>query len=271
MGKIVIWLLKSTRTYRLFGPIVEWASKRIWDRRARQFFSKFIKRGDLCFDIGANIGNRTEIFTRLGATVIAVEPQEVCAKEIDFKYKGKPNVVVIQKAVGAKEGLTEIMINTGCNCCSSLSKEWIGCASSGRLAGSKWDRKEMVQVTTLDKLINEYGLPKFCKIDVEGFEFEVIKGLSSPIRSMSLEFHAEFLEPTISSIKKLSDLGLNWFNYSVAESMILSLKKWVNANDICDILKDIPDKGIYGDLYATASAKVARCKGLPRPRENLIR
>ena len=55
-------------------------------RRRTQFYSKFVKRGDLCFDIGTNIGTRIDVFLALGASVVAVEPQTICIKYLQKKY-----------------------------------------------------------------------------------------------------------------------------------------------------------------------------------------
>jgi hypothetical protein len=46
---------------------------------------------------------------------------------------------------------------------------------------------------------------------------------------------------------------MNWYNYSLGESMFLSLPKWVNAEEMCGILKDLPDRTIFGDVYARNS------------------
>ena len=55
------------------------------DREMLRFYSRFIHKGDLCFDVGAHMGNRTEIFLKLGANVIAVEPQEDCINQLREK------------------------------------------------------------------------------------------------------------------------------------------------------------------------------------------
>ena len=49
--------------------------KRLASRRGLNFYSELIKKDDLCFDIGANYGNRSEVFIKLGAKVVAFEPQ----------------------------------------------------------------------------------------------------------------------------------------------------------------------------------------------------
>ena len=47
-------------------------------KKTLQFYSPFIQRGDLCFDVGANEGFKTKSFLMLGAKVVAIEPQGVC-------------------------------------------------------------------------------------------------------------------------------------------------------------------------------------------------
>jgi hypothetical protein len=76
-------------------------------------------------------------------------------------------------------------------------------------------------MTTLDKLIEQFGIPSFIKIDVEGFEYEVIKGLSKPVKALSLEFTPEIIESTYKCINYLQQLGKINLNYSVFKTMSL--------------------------------------------------
>lgn len=219
-------------------------------REMFRFYSQFVNKGDLCFDVGANLGNRTEIFLKLGANVIAIEPQDICMLKLRKKYKNNRRVTLIQKALGDKEGKREFMLGND-HTLSSMSKGWKNSViASNRFPTSRWDKTVVVPVTTLDKLIEEYGKPIFCKIDVEGFEFQVLKGLSQPIKALSFEFTPEFVDSTINSIKYLSNMGEVQFNYSVGESMRLALPKWVKPEKICEICLSLPDKTIFGDIYA---------------------
>ena len=217
-----------------------------------RFYSQFIKKGDLCFDIGAHLGTRTEAFRELGATTIAVEPQDVCVASLKRRWGKDKKVKIVQKAVGAQEGEITLAICTRDNEKSSCSAEWMDISQRGSLKGFGlvWDMRVRVQMTTLDKLIEEFGIPTFCKIDTEGFEWECIQGLSQPIKALSLEFHTEHVSPAINSIRRLAELGLTKYNYSIAESMELALSGWIGADEICKVLENYPDKYIYGDVYA---------------------
>jgi len=228
-------------------------------REMLRFYSQFINQGDLCFDVGASLGNRTEIFLKLGAIVVAIEPQSVCMRQLKKKYHENSRVILIQKALGEKEGEGELLLSQA-HTISSMSKEWISSVkSSGRFRRYTWNKSVMVPMTTLDKLIEEFGKPSFCKIDVEGFEFQVLQGLSQPIRTLSFEFTPEFMDSAINCIGHLSKIGFAKFNYSVGESMRLALPRWVTSDEICKILADLPHKTIFGDVYAKIPLTTSGC------------
>lgn len=214
------------------------------------FYSQYINAGDLCFDVGANVGNRAEIFLKLRAKVIAVEPQEICAQKLLKEFKNNQGFTLIQKGLGEKEGEIKMTISNA-SIVSSMSAEWIeSVKKSGRFPDYTWGRQVTVPLTTMDALIKEFGKPVFCKIDVEGFELQVLKGLSTPLAALSFEFTPEYIEIAINSIKYLQSIGMNYFNYSVNESMNLVLPTWVGTQEICDILVNLPNKRIFGDVYA---------------------
>jgi len=213
------------------------------------FYGQFIHTGDMCFDIGANVGNRAEIFLKLGARVIAVEPQSSCVRKLEKKFRGADRITVIREAAGETAGTAELMVSEATTI-SSLSPEWINSVrESGRFSAYSWKKREQVKVTTLDRLISLYGVPVFCKIDVEGFEYQVVRGLTQPAGVISFEFTPEYLEPVLSSIHYLSGLGDAEFNYSPGETMKLALENWVTANEITSILKTLPNTSIFGDVY----------------------
>ena len=214
------------------------------------FYSQFVPGSSLCFDIGANVGNRTKLFLLLGAHVVAVEPQEDCAHRLNTIFGSNRRFRLVNKAVGSLEGQAEIFL-TNENTISSMSRDWIKAVkTSGRFGNYSWDHSRTVQVTTLDNLIDEYGVPEFIKIDVEGFEREVVSGLSKSVKTISVEFTPEFLDSTLNCIEHLKTIGPIELNYSIGESMELALKSWTTPEELMRLLKAVPnDARFFGDVY----------------------
>lgn len=219
-------------------------------RAMLDFYSQFIKKDDICFDIGANVGDRTASFLACGAKVIAVDPQPVCVEHLKKRFMNNHQVVLVEKAMGDKPGEAEMLLSDA-DTISSLSPEWIEkVKASGRFSDYEWNKSIKVPVTTMDQLISDYGLPAFCKIDVEGFEYQVLQGLSQPVKVISFEFTPEFKDATFKCIKRLDNLGKAVFNFAVGEVMALVLDKWMTAGEMTAYLNQVPDHAMFGDVYA---------------------
>lgn len=246
-------LIKHTFLYGIIQRFRQGRMLSQWtahDQEMLEFYSQFVSPGTLCFDVGANIGNRVKIFLNLQADVVAVEPQDECARVLRTVFGNNRHLTVVQKALGASEGEAVIMISNA-HAISSLSPEWVEAVrGSGRFSEYSWDKKRVVPVTTLDSLIEQYGTPSFVKIDVEGFEYQVVAGLSYPVKTLSLEFTPEYLESTVKCIEHLQRLGHIRLNYSVGETMHLALEKWVTPQEMAGILSSFEgDSSLFADVY----------------------
>ena len=238
---------KRRRLRRLTQQFKEWSSE---DQQRLSFYQQFISPGDLVFDVGANVGNRAKIFSKLGAVVVAVEPQVACADFLETAFADRANFHLVRKALGASVGQAEMLISP-LDTISTLSSEWVrSVKESGRFADCRWDKKQTVSVDTLDNLIAEYGRPAFIKIDVEGFEEQVVAGLSTPVGAISMEFAPEFLRSTMECVRKLDRIGPVRFQISLGESMEFSLPDWVDAEEIEQALLAVAPTD-FGDLYAS--------------------
>ena len=254
---ICINLMRSVKIYKVIYNISLVLIYAVNRKKLLKFYSQFIKKDDLCFDIGANFGWRTDIFLKLGARVVAIEPQDACIKELQKKYGNNKRVILIKKAISDNHGEEELMIS-GSHTLSSMSKEWINSIKSSEMffvstKAFSWQKSIRVQVTTLNQLIKDYGKPSFCKIDVEGYEYKVLKGLSEPINTVSFEFTPTqaFILSAINTIGHLASIGEVKFNYSFGESISLVLNEWVGPDEISNILKNMLRKThISGDIYA---------------------
>ena len=101
---------------------------------------------------------------------------------------------------------------------STLSASWAAMvAASPRFSGERWDERVEVDVTTLDALIEVHGVPRFCKIDVEGFEEFGAVGSSQPLPCLSFEFISETGDRTLGCLDRLEALGTYQYNVALGE------------------------------------------------------
>ena len=219
-------------------------------RNGRRFYSQFVGRRSLCFDVGANVGTRVEIFLSLGATVVAVEPQPACVARL--KLFEDPRLIIEEIGLGASAGRAEMHIADQ-DVLSSMAPEWIErVRTSGRFAARQWDQTISVRVDTLDAMIARHGVPSFCKIDVEGDEREVLAGLSQPLPAVSFECTPEYAEVALRCVDHLRSLGMTRFNFSAGETWHLIWDRWRPFESIVALLDGLPRDGrFFGDVYAT--------------------
>ena len=223
------------------------------DRTARmdRLHADLIKQGALVFDIGAHVGDRTCSFARLGARVVAVEPQPAVFRALRLLFASDPAVVLRHSAVGAVAGMIELYLNSDNPTVSTASKDLIAAAQSAQMwQGQTWDATTQVPVTTLDHLIAEFGLPDFVKIDVEGFEHEVLLGLSQPLPLFSFEFTTIQRDVAVACLGRVAELGQYHFNLSLGETHYFRQEAWCNATQMAEILMDLPEVANSGDIYA---------------------
>jgi FkbM family methyltransferase len=217
-------------------------------KQQQRFYQQFISKGDLCFDVGANMGSRTETFSKLGAKVIAIEPTQNCCQILRDKFGTNPNVNLLQIALGAEIGKGTLHL-ANYHEVSTLSTLFIEQYSNQEKHPILWDKTVQVPLSTLDQLIQEYGLPKFCKIDVEGYETEVLKGLSQPIPYLSFEYNDRLKNKALECLQILSKFPGLSYNFSSYESMQLSLSAWENQTDFYQYLQDLSSDLLTGDIY----------------------
>ncbi|MBZ5567109.1 MAG: FkbM family methyltransferase [Acidobacteriia bacterium] len=193
---------------------------------------------------------RTKVFRRLSARVVAVEPQESCMAILRRAYGRDPEVALVQAACGAASGQA-IMRACELDVLSSLSDEWITAVSNSGRFTPAWTKQEPCTLITVDELIRTYGSPAFIKIDVEGYELQVLKGLSRVVPCLSFEFTPERCEAAAECAERLSGLGFREFNLSRGESFELLFDPWVQQDELVPLLRSYrEDTVIFGDVYA---------------------
>jgi FkbM family methyltransferase len=213
-------------------------------------YARFIQAGDLAFDIGSHVGDRIGSFRRLGALVVALEPQPLCAQAIRAIYAGDNDVTLVETACGATSGKLTLQINSANPTVSTASSDFIRAADgAGGWEGQVWDQTVDVPCTTLDALVAEHGAPNFAKIDVEGFEDTVLAGLSRPLPTLSFEFTTIQRDVAQRCLDRLASLGPYGFDIALGESQVLTFNRWVSKTDMVAHIAALPHEANSGDVY----------------------
>lgn len=220
--------------------------------RMDALYRRFIRAGDLVFDIGAHVGDRVSSFRRLGARVVAVEPQPAPARALAIIHGRDREVRLVRAAASDREGELTLKLNTSNPTVSTASADFIAAADGARgWEGQVWDGELRVAATTLDALIAAHGAPAFIKIDVEGFEDRVLAGLSAPAPALSFEFTTIAREVALRALARLAGLdGSYRFNLSLGESMDFFSPDWMGADEMAELLARLPHEANSGDVYA---------------------
>lgn len=210
-----ICIYTNTKSY------VEWKlfSTGSYENELRKLFAISLKPGDVALDIGANVGIQALRMSRLvGETgrIIACEPVEHLRKclQKNIALNRSNNIQVVSYAISDFDGVTEIKINT-----SNWNQGTAALVSEG-------EKGTTVHVMTGDTLYNNYKLNRvdLIKIDVEGFEFQVLKGLKQVLINhkprIIFEYDKAYWSRTACRFTECFEYlkGLNYTLYSVFES-----------------------------------------------------
>jgi FkbM family methyltransferase len=242
LRKIVKARLQQTGLF----PAVRLAYRRlnpeIRAQRGREigFYSEIIEPGSLVFDVGANLGQKSDVFLAAGLNVLILEPNRNCEKSLRLQFEGNPKATIDMRAVGSDRGLLDLY---------AVSTE------STASFRSDWHRKvyvndqacapQLVEVTTLDDLIKQYGRPYFVKIDVEGFEAEVLRGLTAPVPLLSFEFLSDNIPQIETCLAQLSALAPISIRASSMDCEWLTPR----TSDLSACLGIIESSQAFGDLF----------------------
>ena len=242
----------ATGTYR---PM-RWLSRRVRPSLLRALeedialYRALLPPNALCFDVGANVGQKSEALLRAGAArVVAFEPNPRVLPELRARCGHWKNWSVVPAALGSAPGFATLYARRQ-HGQSGLLKEWEG-GNIGTFT---------VPVRTLDLALQHFGRPAFCKIDVEGFELEVLRGLSQPLPLVCFEFHLieQDIRKALACLERLGRFGPGEVNITPAESTALHFAEWQRLERFLgwfpgDLERTLPID-IYGDIFVKSNA-----------------
>jgi FkbM family methyltransferase len=189
-------------------------------RRMVAFYREFLGPGDLAFDVGAHVGSRVRAWRKLGGAGGGRGAPARLRRVLRLLFGRDAEVVIVTDALGAEPGTAQLGVSTATPTVSSMAAGWRDdVAHDASFARVRWDRTVDVAVTTLDALVAEHGEPAFCKVDVEGFELDVLAGLSKPVRALSFEYLPPAHDAALAVLARVEELGDYRYNYSPVETL----------------------------------------------------
>jgi FkbM family methyltransferase len=209
-----------------------------------RLYGQFVRAGDLVFDVGAHVGDRVGSFRRLGARVVAVEPQPPLVTTLKLLYGLNRNVIIEPSAIGREIGSVALKLNIDNPTISTASEAFVRAADGAPgWQNQAWTETIEVPLTTLDVLIERHGRPAFIKIDVEGFEAEALAALS-------FEFTTIQRDVALGCLIRCTALGFRRYKAALGESQSFVEERWQTVDEIARWLKELPVEANSGDIYA---------------------
>jgi FkbM family methyltransferase len=212
--------------------------------------SEFIGDGDLVFDVGANIGKMTWMYRQLGARVIAVEPQQVCVEKLAAAFVDDDQIEIVRAACAERNGTATLSCYGGTTISTLVPEHYW--QAGGPWSGTPEDSQEIVPLVMLDKLIEMYGIPAFIKLDVEGYEYQALCGLSRFI-PLQFEFHPFFRTQALKCLARILELEPDAQFCNTKGERLIPEGDWCGYDEMkgrIDALLDRYGRDYFGNIYA---------------------
>jgi FkbM family methyltransferase len=246
---------KASWIYDLYWSF---ADKHIVDDRRKEmrFYRNLLegfRRGDLIFDVGANVGYKAGIFLKMGAAVVAAEPDELNQeilrqKFLQYRLRKEP-LTIVGKAISEESSVQKMWIDAPGSALNTLCNKWAETLRDDetrfgrRMSFGQWKKVETI---SLEQLIDEHGMPFFVKIDVEGHELSVLRGMRRPVPYLSFEINLpEFRREGIECIDVLGRLFPDGkFNYTPDCRRGMAEEQWISKREMSATLASCDDGSI---------------------------
>lgn len=183
----------------------------------------------LLFDIGANRGDAVEAGLQKGYKVIALEPAPKVYAELIRNYIYNPNVIPLKFAVSNSNNQEIEFYECVEDGLSTMEKSWL--TDPSMPYNGKEYRAIKANTITLDSLVDIYGIPYLIKIDVEGAEWFVFKGMTKKYNTLTFEWTIETVSDHIEQLKYLRSLGYTEYGPQFIEHHLQEPDHWFSLDN----------------------------------------
>lgn len=183
----------------------------------------------LMFDIGANRGDAVVAGLNKGYKVIALEPGPKIFSELVKNFIYSENVVPLKFAVSEKDNESVEFYEAQEDGLSTLNKEWL--TGDTMPYNGKPFRTVVSNTITIDTLASIYGNPDLIKIDVEGAEWVVFRGMTKKYGTIAFEWTDVTLDEHSKQLKYLEKIGYTQVGPQYIEHHLQEPNEWFDISD----------------------------------------
>ena len=209
-----------------------------------------VNRNDIILDIGANIGAWALANESFVDRIISVEASPSTYLTLQDKCKDNEKITCVHTAIHNSPTGSVTFYECKTNTLSTTNKEWITNTTS-RFGNYGIQNEITVKTTTLDSLIQTYGMPELIKIDVEGGEYEALLTLTQKVPLLCFEWAAELMNVASMCIGYLEKLGYTKFYIQTQDSYTFRPTTWQPARKIIAHLTIKIPKRDWGMIWAS--------------------
>ncbi len=209
------------------------------------FYQDILNKNDLVFDLGANVGEKTEIFQRFVKKIICYEPNEYLCKRMISRFRNNKSVIIVQIIVSDSEGMVDFTFVKDNEAYSTMLPN--GLIYFQHLDKSKFIQKK-IKSTTLNSEIKKFGIPDYVKIDCEGAEYLILKNLKNSIKLISFEVNLpQYKTEGIKIINSLSSKFNYEFNVRLQDKHSFYYTKNIKSEELIIFMNN---KKISMEIFA---------------------
>jgi FkbM family methyltransferase len=188
----------------------------------------------ILFDIGANRGLYSDANAKDYESIVLVEANPSLCSFLSSKYQQNPLIHIENVIVSNKSSETFYISNA--DTISTVDPEWIHQSRFSK--NYSWRPVDGLPTVSLDALVQKYGKPAHIKIDVEGYEYNVIQSLTTKVDSLCFEWAEEKKKEILLTLEYLKNLGFTRFAIQMEDAYVYTVQphEWMSYQDIWNLM-----------------------------------